>query len=188
MITIKFIESDFQRYMKALTKLEQKVKTFGQDEMQRRCAVDYFQLVVKNIMQMNFPRPGYSKWYRNWKYEYGWSGYPSPWRLRGDLVSSLAAFKAPGGDGYVGGVPIGAMDQGGKSWFGKGRRGPVGGPRPIGPGSGSFKGYGWVGEHGGRGGKQPARPVFEPTMKEYASTGWQKRAKEASTELKKAWA
>ena len=182
MITIKFKESDFQRYMKALTKLEQSAKTFGQDEMQRRCAVDYFQLVVKNIMQMKFPRPGYSKRYRNWKYEYGWSGYPSPWRLRGDLVSSLAAFKV--GNGYVGGVPIGAMDQGGKSWFGKGRKGPVGKSKSIAM-------YGTVMEKGGvwpKAGTHPPRPVFEPTMKEYAGTGWQKRGVEALAKLRKAWA
>ena len=174
MITIKFIEADLQRYLKALVKLEQSVKSFGQDEMQRRCAVDYYQLVVNNIMKRKRPSPAYkSKRYRNWKYEYGWQGYPSPWRLRGDLVSSLAAFKAPSGNGYIGGVPIGAMDQGGKSWLGKGSKGPSGPSKPIAM-------YGSI--------EEKRRPVFGPTTEEYAKSGWSKRGQEALNELRKRWA
>jgi len=172
MITIKFVEADLRRYLKALNKLEQSVKTFGQDEMQRRCAYDYYLLVFQNIMRRNFPRPAYSKRYRSWKYEYGWSGYPSPWRLRGDLVKSLSAFKANGG-GWIGGVPATAMDSGGKSWFGKGKKGPKGRSKPI----------AWYGSI-----EEKRRPIFEPTAFEYAKTGWSKRGQEALNNLKKAWA
>jgi len=173
MITIKFKEADLQRYMRALTKLQQSVKTFGQNEMQRRCAVDYYQLLVKNIMKKMTPKPSYNPRYARWKMKYSWMGFPSPWRLRGDLVSSLSAFKAPDGNGYIGGVPIGAMDQGGKSWFGKGSKGPSGGSKSIAM-------YGSI--------EEARRPVFGPTSSEYAGTGWSKRGQEALNELRKAWA
>ena len=173
MITIKFIEADLQRYMRALAKLRQSVKLFGQDEMQRRCAIDYYQLLIQNILRRNLPRPAYSKRYRSWKYEYGWQDYPSPWRLRGDLVKSLSAFRAPDGNSWIGGVPIGAMDSGGKSWDGKGSKGPKGGSKSIAM-------YGSI--------EEARRPIFGPTAEEYAKTGWSKRGREALNNLKAAWA
>jgi len=184
LLSIKFKENDLKRYMRALENLQMTALGFCQDEMQRRCAVDYFQLVVKNLMAGNRPGPAYTPRYRTWKYEYGWEGYPSPRRLRGDLVRSLTAFRKSSGHGWAGGVPPGAMDAGGKSWFGKGADGPKGKSKSIGM-------YGWVMEHGGswpQAGTHPKRPIFEPTAKEYASEGWGKRGKEALDELKKGWA
>jgi len=180
MITVQVKESDLKRYLNALEKLRGKVQTFGMDEMQRRCAVDYYQLVVKNIMSKMSARPAYSPRYRTWKYEYGWMGYPAPGRLRGDLIKNMAAFK-DAKNGWWGGIPRGTMDSGGKSWFGKGSKGPKGGPRSI-----SL--YGWVYEKGRKDGKQPPRPVFEPSANEYVREGWQKRGQEALDEIKKAWA
>jgi len=168
MITIKFIEADLQRYLKALEKVEQSVKLFGQDEMQRRCAVDYYQLLVKNIMSKMVPKPSYSPRYARWKKKYGRMGFPSPWRLKGDLVASLSAF--PVGKGWMGGVPIGAMDSGGKSWLGKG---DIGDSKPIAM-------YGSI--------EEDRRPVFGPTAKEYAGAGWQKRGQEALNQFRKEWA
>lgn len=171
------------RYLAALEKVRASVNHFGMDEMQRRCAIDYYQLVVKNIMSKGTARPAYSPRYRNWKYEYGWQGYPSPWRLRGDLVASLAAFKNAGGNGWYGGVPHGATDSGGKSWFGKGSKGPMGPSKSIGM-------YGWVMEYGGswpKAGTHPPRPIFGPSAEEYTVAGWDKRGLEALDELKKGW-
>jgi hypothetical protein len=181
MITIKLDDKDRERYLRAAKKVKAKVETFGKDEMQRRCAVDYFQLVVKNIFSMNSPRPAYVPRYRTWKYEYGWNGYPSPWRLGGDLVKSLSAFKSK--KGWVGGVPENAMDSGGKSWFGKGSKGGSGKSKPI-------TMYGSVMEYGGswpKAGNHPARPVFGPTAEEYAADGWLKRGDEALQEIGKEW-
>jgi hypothetical protein len=181
MITIKFKESDMARYLAALEKVRASVTHFGVDEMQRRCAIDYYQLVVKNIMAKPRPSPAYVPRYRTWKYEYSWQGYPSAWRLGGDLVKSLTAFKSPSG-GWYGGVPWGAMS-GGKSWFGKGSKGAKGRMQSIGK-------YGWVMEYGGSwptAGNHPPRPVFEPTAREYASTGWAKRGDEALNDIKKGW-
>jgi len=171
MITVTFDQKDLSRWLSALMKVEASARTFGLDEMQRRCAIDYYQLVVKNIFKRHFPRPAYSKRYRSWKYEYGWMGYPSPWRLRGDLVNSLRAFKNPRG-GWIGGVPFGATDSGGKSWFGKGRKGPVAGSKKIAM-------YGSV--------EEARRPIFKPSAEEYAGAGWKKRGLEAVAEMRKAW-
>ena len=171
------------RYLAALEKVRASVNHFGMNEMQRRCAIDYYQLVVKNILSKGTARPAYSPRYRNWKYEYGWQGYPSPWRLRGDLVASLAAFKNAGGNGWYGGVPHGATDSGGKSWFGKGSKGPMGPSKSIGM-------YGWVMEYGGswpKAGTHPPRPIFGPSAEEYTVAGWDKRGLEALDELKKGW-
>ena len=184
MITIRIKDSDLKRYLNALNKLRTTVETFGKDEMQRRCAVDYYQLVVKNILNTTSPQPSYRGRYGDWKKKYGWMGYPSPGRLRGDLIKNMTAFK-DSGNGWWGGIVRGTMDQGGKSWFGKGSKGPGGGSRDIGK-------YGWVMEKGGDysaqgGGRHPGRPVFEPTAKEYAREGWGKRGQEALNELKKAW-
>ena len=179
MITIKFIEADVKRYLKALVKLNAAAMGFGQQEMQRRCAVDYYQLLVKNIMSKMVPKPSYSPRYARWKKKYGRMGFPSPWRLKGDIVASLSAF--PAGKGWMGGIPIGAMDSGGKSWLGKGDKGRS---KPIAM-------YGSVMEHGGsygKGGTHPPRPVFGPTAKEYARAGWQKRGQEALNKQKAAWA
>jgi len=147
------------KIVNALNRLESTVKVQGLDTMQMKCAVDYYQLVMEKIQKRHRPSPAYSKRYRNWKYEYGWQGYPSPWRLRGDLVKSLGSHRYK--EGYLGGVQPGAMDSGGKSWFGKGRQGPKGPSKSI-------EMYGRVEEN--------RRPLFAPAMAEYKKDGWQKRA------------
>ena len=158
MIKVEINQSDFARLKTALARLQTTVKVRGMDTLQFNCATDYYQLVTEKIMRLRAPSPGYSKRYRNWKYEYKWEGYPSPWRLRGDLVRSLGSYRY--GEGYLGGVHPGAMDSGGKSWHGKGKKGPKGESKSI-------EMYGRVGEN--------KRPVFEPVMEEYKKAGWQKR-------------
>ena len=173
MISIEIKQADMTRMVSALERLQQTVKIQGLDTMQFKCAVDYYQLVTEKIMKRNRPSPAYSKRYRNWKYEYGWSGYPSPWRLRGDLVKSLGSYRYK--EGYLGGVQPGAMDSGGKSWFGKGKEDPKGPIKPI-------EMYGRVEEYG-----KKKRPVFEPAMEEYKKDGWVKRQDEMLKRLEADW-
>ena len=173
MISIKVNQADISRIITALDRIETTVKVQVPDTMQFKCAVDYYQLVMTNIQKRTRPQPAYSKRYRNWKYEYSWQGYPSPWRLKGDLVKSLGAYKF--GEGYIGGVEPGAMDSGGKSWDGKGKLGAKGDSKPI-------EMYGRVGEYG-----KKKRPVFTPTMEEYAKDGWQKRGDEMLKRIEADW-
>ena len=170
MISVKVNQKDITRILNALKRIEATVKVQGLDTMPWKCATDYYQLVMTNIQKRTRAAPAYSKRYRNWKYEYGWQGYPSPWKLRGDLVKSLGAYKL--GDGYIGGVQPGAMDSGGKSWFGKGKAGPKGPSKSI-------EMYGRVEEN--------RRPVFEPTMKEYEQDGFQKRGDEMLKRIEADW-
>jgi len=170
MISVEVNKTDQARLFKALERLLNVVKVQGTDTMQWKCATEFYQLVMKNISKRSRPSPAYSKRYRNWKYEYGWMGYPSPWRLRGDLVKSLGAYRL--GDGYLGGVQPGARDSGGKSWFGKGKLGPKGPAKSI-------EMYGRVEEH--------RRPLFKPTQDEYAKDGWLKRGDEMLKRMGAEW-
>jgi len=170
MIKIEINQADKQRIFSALDRIKSVADVQVKDTMQMKCAVDYYQLVMKNIQSRNRPGLAYSKRYRNWKYEYSWSGYPAPWRLRGDLVKSLGAYRF--GDGYIGGVQPGAMDTGGKSWFGKGKEGPKGPSKSI-------EMYGRVEEH--------RRPVFKPAKEEYAKDGWIKRGNELLKRIGAEW-
>lgn len=170
MINMSIDQADMTRLRSALAGIQNVVKVQGLDTMQWLCAVDYYQLVITNMMKRTSPRPAYSKRYRNWKYEYGWMGYPSPWRLRGDLTQSLGAYRF--GSGYLGGVQPGAMDSGGKSWYGKGSKGPVGKIKSI-------EMYGNI--------EEDRRPLFEPTMEEYAKEGWPKRGDEMLQKIEARW-
>ena len=85
-------------------------------------------------------------------------------------MKSLGAYKL--GGGYIGGVQPGAMDSGGKSWYGKGKMGAKGESKSI-------EMYGRVEEH--------RRPVFTPTMDEYEKDGWQKRGDEMLKRIEADW-
>jgi len=167
MIRIKFIEADLMRFMRALDKLAARVKLWGEDEMQRRCAIDYYQLVAKNIRERSYANPQYRERYAEWKKKYGRMGYPAPWKLFGDLLRSLQTFKVK--DGWVGGIPAGLMDSGGKSWLGQG---DYGDPKEIAM-------YGAV--------EESRRPIFKPTATEYANVGWRKRGQEALEVFRRTW-
>ena len=170
MIKIEVNQADITRMVNALNRIEQTIKTQGLETMPMKCSIDYYQLIMEKIMKRNRPSPAYNKRYRNWKYEYGWQGYPSPWRLRGDLVKSLGSYKYK--DGYLGGVQPGTMDSGGKSWFGKGKKGPKGPSKSI-------EMYGRV--------EEARRPLFAPAMEEYKKDGWQKRADEMLKRMEADW-
>ena len=169
-ISVKIDQADLQRLMSALSGVQSVVKVQGLDTMQWQCSTDYYQLVMANMLKRSSPSPAYTDRYSKWKQKYGWMGYPSPWRLRGDLMRSLGSYRY--GNGYLGGVQPGAMDSGGKSWFGKGRLGPSGKIKSI-------EMYGNV--------EEERRPLFGPTMDEYAGAGWLKRGDEMMGKIEARW-
>jgi len=166
MIQIVFDPTDMTRYLRALYKLGVKVQIW-QNTICYRGATDYFQLVHKNIMSEKYSGayPAYSEKYGKWKQKKGYK-YPGWWKLEQNLLNALTVFKTE--DGWMGGIPAG-----------------LGGSR-----GGTIAVYGSAGEFESFRGDQPARPVFEPTMQEYAKdeNGWKKRAKEALDAMKEAWA
>jgi len=174
MIQIQFNQADLNRWMRAVDKVQNKAKLWIENEMQRRCATDYFQLVQKNIMTQKYSagyKP-YNERYAKWKYPKGTGAGIDFWILGGDLVRNLQIFKH--GGGWVGGIPPGIKDSGGKSWLG-----------PRFGGKGKSKKIAMYGAKA-----EALRPVFKPTMEEYADdkNGWQKRGREALNYIKGAWA
>ena len=167
MIRIEFDKAQLNRWLSALAKVETSAKLWVEDRIQNKMAIDYYQLVVKNIVSQKFRWTVYSTDYRDWKAK---SNYPGKgfWQLTKDLMGSLTTWKD--GEGYRAGIPSGAM--GGASWSPKS-------PKR------SISMYGWYGEYGRK--KQPARPLFEPTMDEYAADGHPKRGEEALVGIGRHW-
>ena len=174
MIQIQFNQADLRRWISAIYRIKRRVRGRVKEQMQMDCAIEYHQLVHKNIMSEKYaPFTAYAGAYEKWKKKRNYK-YPGWWKLNLDLVNALTIFKQ--GDGYVGGVPPGAMDMGGKS-YGKGRAYKI-------------AKYGWIAEWGGSfaGQKHPARAVFKPTMDEYAKDGWEKKGEEVLDKVREAWA
>ena len=170
MIAMKLNRADYSRVMKALKSIRYKLKwltTVDGGELNRRCSIGYAQLLVRNIMTFQRPSPPYTPRYRTWKFEYGKMGYPAPWRLYGDLVRNIINFRS--GAGWMGGIPANVYDQGGKSWGGRGDKGK---PKRIAM-------YAAVNEL--------RRPVFGPTMEEYAQDAWPKQGGVALKEVEGSW-
>jgi hypothetical protein len=172
MLKVKFNTTDYERIMNALRKLEVLAPVIVQDDMQRWCATDLYQLVFSNIVTRKYTGsdPQYHPRYAKWKMEN--VGHLHPWLLKGDLLESLSAFKSQ--SGWMGGIPAGVKDSGGKSW-----KGPIG----SGGKSKTIAMYARKVEFGGR----VPRPVFTPTTQEYANDGWKNRGREALRETGNLW-
>ena len=170
---IKIDRQMLGRIINAINVVERAVRT-ERSELPYRCAVDYLGVVRKNITQGTYATnyPPYNPKYAKWKVETMMAG-STFWILKRDLLRSLTVIKKRWG--YVGGIPLGAMDSGGKSWYGRGGKGKR---KPI-------TMYAKTIEFGL--GKQPARPVFEPSANEYAEDGWKKQGKESLRKIKDAW-
>lgn len=172
-IGIAFVARDMKRWLNAQDKLIMRANYFVIEDMQMRCAVDYSNRVIANIVEGRYgaaspPSPPYHPRYATWKA----ARYPmKTWQLKGDLVKNITYFRAKGG--WAGGVMAGVMDSGGKSWLGWGH-----GP------SKEIAMYARIGELGPK-----ARPVFTPTAEEYAndSGGWVKRGHDALKSVGGAW-
>lgn len=174
MIGIKLNQSEFKRIIRAIRKLKRRIDFWIEadgGELNRRSAISYSQLVIRNIGKTYAAIPPYITKYAKWKRLYGWSGYPSPWKLRGDLIKNIVAFR--GKKNWFGGINAFVMDAGGKSWHGKGAKGPKGKPKSIAM-------YGRTAE--------AKRPVFEPSMEEFAADGHQKLGDEVMVDIGRAWA
>jgi len=178
MIQIQLNQKELTRWLNALAKVEVTSKLWIEDKIQSKMAIDYYQLLTKNILSGKYARGWtYNERYREWKQE----NFPGRgfWRLKGDLLRSLTTWK-DGKEGYRSGVLPGTYDSGGKSWLGSGNRGKF---KEVGM-------YGWIMEKGGdygRGGKHPKRPQFKPTMDEYAVDGHPKRGEEALEVIGAQW-
>ena len=170
MIAMKLDKTDFARVMKALKAVRYSLEwqaTLNGGELNRRCSIGYVQLLNRNIMSTGYPIPPYDDRYAKWKKKYGRKGYPAVWQLGGDLVKNIANFRS--GTGWMGGIQAGIFDSGKKSWLGKGDKGK---PKQIAT-------YAAVNER--------IRPIFRPTMEEYAQDAWPKQGGVALKEVEGSW-
>jgi hypothetical protein len=152
MFKISFDQADYQRIIFATHK-EEAMAELQVNDMQYYCSVDFLMLIRRNIMgqkHMGDYAPLNPR-YKAWKQQYGRSGL-NFWALFGDLLKSLKVYRegirTKRTSSWFAGVPIGAKDSGGKSWFGRGDRGKRKSIEQIGN---------WM-EYGRRG--QPARSLF----------------------------
>lgn len=175
-IRIYFDANQLRRWMSALNDVEKRVPFQVTENMQRTCSIDYAHRVMRNIMGGRYgagspPVPSYHPRYARWKLEN--FGNIGTWRLKGDLVRNITFFKVE--NGWMGGVPNGVYDSGGKSWYGQGDRG----------GTKEIARYGRANEFG-----LHKRPVFGPTRQEYmedADDGWMKRGEEVLVRIGQRW-
>jgi hypothetical protein len=179
---LKFNTNDINRFIRALTRVSKQVRRSRQ-AVPREMAIKFTNTVLTNITSQKFVHTWssraqrYNPKYQIWKRRYGKGG--GFWVLWGDLISSITYFKA--GDGWMSGVPSGAMDSGGKSWFGKGDQGE---PKPLAMIARLLE----KGGNAGRGGKHPKRPVFGPTLVEFRTDGARETGRKyLRTTIRGAW-
>jgi hypothetical protein len=166
---VSVIQRDLDRAIKALERVEKTVRAEKED-LPYRCAVGYSQTLAANLTQQKFASsyPALNPRYEDWKKNiYQSSG--GFWELAGDLLKNLQAFKID--DGWMGGIPAGVMDSGGKSWL-DGRQNNRGKAKAIAM-------YGKLAE--------ARRPLFEPTKNEFAQDQLPKEGKTSLDRIRKSW-
>ena len=169
-VGVRLRVEDVRRLKRALDRVHSQVRTQS-NEVPRQIAAGYQQRLIANITSGKFV-PGYAKYhpsYQKWKLKHGRLGFPSYWRLFGDLVKAIGSYKVGAYEGidhaWFAGVPAGVTDTGGKSWTGQGNKGT----------SKEIAWYGRIAEQGASGEQDhPARPVFEPTFDEHETEAGQK--------------
>jgi hypothetical protein len=177
MITVGFIEGDLERALSSLRNTGDEARSQILDKVPRIGAIHYRDRVADAILTQKYAVSEweYSEKYAQWKSNSGMdNGY---WRLAGDLVSALSISRMD--DGWFSGIPENAMDSGGKS-YGKGK-------------IRSIAWYGKIIEWGGvfqtKTGVQihKPRPVFMPSLNEFAATDWPRLGAEALNAISKSW-
>jgi len=153
------VSFQYKRWMRAVDGLK-RIALSEKENLPRKMSIDYIDLIRLNIFTGKYSSTyaRYSERYRKWKYMV-FKSTGGFWQLRNELVMSLQS-KRKTSTKYIGrwfgGIPSNARDTGGVSWLGKGDKG-----RPL-----SIALYAnWM-EYGRSG--QPARPLFRPTLIEYA--------------------
>jgi len=149
------------------------------DNLPRRMSIDYIDTIRKNIYTNRYGATyaRYNRRYRQWKYMI-FKSSGGFWNLRGELIAALQS-KWRGATKYTsqwfGGIPSNARDSGNVSWLGTGNKGR----------SMAIAQYAQWMEYGRSG--QPSRPLFRPTLIEYASGKGAKRLGESRQRLMGVW-
>jgi hypothetical protein len=167
-------KADFDGYRKALRRIESEAAA-QRTWLPKTCAAEYRDDLSKAIITQKYAGgyPDYHPWYAYWKQMVSGSTGQF-WILFGDLLKSITTVHRSTGGGRAGwfaGVPSSARDSGGKSWFGT-KKNPRGKSKSIGM-------YAAVNED--------LRPVFEPSIDEYAKTHWLRRSRNSLNAIVRLW-
>ena len=178
MIQVRFVSYQFRRWMRATEKIKATALS-EKENLPRRMSIDYVDEIRKNITIGRFSNTyaAYNERYRKWKYTI-FKSTGGFWNLRGELLAALEAKNMSSTkftSRWFAGIPAGVFDSGNVSWFGKGDKGRS---LPIAL-------YAYYLEYGRRG--QPSRPLFRPTLIEYASKGAVKRLEESRKLIMLGW-
>jgi hypothetical protein len=167
-------KADFDAYRLALRRIESEAKA-QKNWLPKACATEYRDELTKAIITQKYIskwKSTYHPWYADWKKMMtGSTG--KFWILFGDLLRSITTIYRPAGGkaGWFTGVPSGAKDSGGKSWFGT-KKNPRGKRKSI-------VMYASVGEE--------TRPVFGPSADDYAAGNWIRRASNSLNAIARLW-
>lgn len=158
MLRIELKKSDLKRILRALDKINIR-STFWANEIGRLQSLDYTnELKVAILSEKYAPYSPYSKRYAAWKKKR--YPYPGWWKLTRSLLGVIESRKV--GNNWFAGVHRSATNKEGES----------------------IAEYAIKNEYGI---ERPERPVFRPTLIDYAPTGGAKRASTALKDISNAW-
>lgn len=167
-LTILFDPKDLQKIVSATNKITNVVYNASK-RLPYRMAIAYAELLRRNITTGVMPTyPPYHPKYA--EYKTLMVGHLKPWQLFGDVLANITVFRH--GKGFMGGIPAGKMDRGGKGWYGTGK-------------PSSIAAYARANEFGQ--GKTPARPIFRPTFENFKAKDLPRFEKETFNEIKRWW-
>ena len=180
--SVKLDEKDKTRFLTALDRVWKSSNDQIQTEMPKRGAIRFLTLLKSNVISQRYGstyKP-LNKQYDEWKGTVG-----KFWFLKGDFLRTLSVFvyNPWGKIGWMAGVPQGAKDSGGKSWFY-----PRDSEKQNKYGPRSIPTYAYYGEFGHKGKHpQPPRPIFFPTLVDYKRDEWPKQGDETLKYIGRQW-
>ena len=177
---IEYNKHHLNRIQSAFKRVKETVKS-ERKKMPRLCALDFRDLLSRNIMTQKFAGSyaPYNPRYKLWKEQN--SGYGAGggfWILSGKIVSSLTVYNDKGDTRWFSGLPK-KMPVDRPSWLKAGKTGKTVDINLV----------AHVNEFGGQYGSyyHPPRPVFIPTKNEYAKSGFLKRGKDSLKIIGRSW-
>ena len=175
MISVIPIPKDVSRILFALAKVEAAVE-LQKTDMPYYSAVDFQHLVISNLGSQKYAvgYAPYSEMYKDWKLKQQVD--MKYWKLYGDLVQNIKAFRISlggGQSGWMAGVVPGVTASISSQMWGTVKKKVLLSltARRM--------------EFGRKG--QPARPLFGPTRVEYRGSGFIKRGQKALNKIKWSW-
>jgi len=175
MIYVSPVANDLSKILFAVAKVESAVE-LQKTDICYYAAVDFQHLVIANLTNQKYASSyaPYSEIYKDWKLKQ--KVEMKYWKLYGDLVQNIKAFKVPiggGKSGWIAGVVPGVKASKSSQMWGTAKR------RIL------ISTYARLNEFGRK--DQPPKPLFVPTKNEYSEDGFPKRGQKSLDKIKWSW-